>query len=228
MRFAIGILASIIASILLIAPAQAGKREKAETVVAEATAVVRDFTTDGDYRALWSHARNAEAIVVIPSSVRGGFLVGASGGNGVMLARGENDAWSQPSFMRVSSLSFGFQAGGDVSAIVLVVMTKRGMEQLLSSSVKLGGDLSISAGPVGGGAKAQTTDVVAFAKSKGLYGSVSVEGAVIKIHNKWNKAYYGSAVSPLDIIYRGAASNPQSANLRRAVAALSSKRPDAY
>ncbi|MEL7488133.1 MAG: lipid-binding SYLF domain-containing protein, partial [Pseudomonadota bacterium] len=102
------------------APAHAGKEEKAARVVNDATAVLKDFAADIDYRSLWNYAQDAEAIVVIPSSVRGGFLVGASGGNGVMLARKDDGGWSQPSFLRVSSLSFGFQAGGDVSAIVLV------------------------------------------------------------------------------------------------------------
>ncbi|MEL7487712.1 MAG: YSC84-related protein, partial [Pseudomonadota bacterium] len=64
---------------------------------------------------------------------------------------------------------------------------------------------------------------IAFSKSKGLFGSVSVEGAVLKIHNKWNRAYYGRDVTPIDIVYRGGASNPQSADLRRAAVALAAR-----
>ena len=70
---------------------------------------------------------------------------------------------------------------------------QRGMEQLLSTTAKFGADLSIAAGPIGGGAKAQTTDILAFARSRGLYGGVSLEGAVMKARHSWNQAYYGAA-----------------------------------
>ena len=216
-------LTSMILMLTAAEPAHADRREKAEELVRDATRTAQDFAADENYRALWEYAADAKAIVVIPQSVRAGFLVGGSGGNGVVLARREGGGWSYPNFMRISSLSVGFQAGGEVSEIVLAVMTDAGVNQLLSSSVKLGADLSIAAGPVGGGAKAQTADVIAFSKSKGVYGSVSVEGVVLKVNNKWNRAFYGGDPSPRDIILFNRAENAKAEPLRAAVAELARK-----
>jgi lipid-binding SYLF domain-containing protein len=137
-----------------------------------------------------------------------------------MIARNEDGSWSQPTFFTIGSFSFGFQAGGEASEIILLVMTQRGMEHLLSTTVKFGADVSVAAGPIGGGAKAQTTDILAFARSRGLYGGVSLEGAVMKERRSWNEAYYNARVTPADIIYRQRVSNPASASLQNAVWAL--------
>jgi lipid-binding SYLF domain-containing protein len=216
------IAAALMATLLFAgAPAEARtKREKAERLVAKAAETTQYFASDSAFEPLWDTADNAKAMVIIPRSLRGGFLVGASGGNAVMIARNEDGSWSQPTFFTIGSLSFGLQAGGEASEIILLVMTQRGMEHLLSTTVKLGGDISIAAGPVGAGAKAQTTDVLAFARSRGLYGGISLEGAVMKTRRDWNTAYYNTEVTPADVIYRQRAYNPQSANLQNAVFAL--------
>jgi len=156
-------------------------------------------------------------MVIIPRSLRGGFIFGASGGNAVMVARNDDGSWSEPTFFTIGSLSFGLQIGGEASEIVLLVMTKRGVEQMLSTSVKLGADLTLAAGPIGGGGKAQTVDVLAFARSRGLYGGISLEGAILKARHSWNRDYYGADVSPVDIIYRQTVAHPQSALLQNAV-----------
>lgn len=219
-----GALFAIGAALFAAAPAQAeSKREKAEELVAKAAETTSYFTQDSAFEPLWSTADNAKAMVIIPSSWRGGFMFGGAGGNAVMVARNDDGSWSQPTFFTVGSFSFGFQAGLENSEIVLLVMTQRGMEHLLSTTVKLGGDISIAAGPIGAGAKAQTTDVLAFSRSRGLYGGVSLEGAVMKARHSWNEAYYGANVSPADIIYRERAYNPSSATLQNAVHALAAR-----
>lgn len=214
---------STAAAALAAGPAAADRLDKARDTVEDSAATLRDFADDDRFRGLARTAGRAKALVVLPTSVRAGFLIGASGGNGVMIARKGSD-WSPPTFLRVSSVSFGFQAGGEIAQIVLAVMTERGVDQMLSTSVKLGADLSIAAGPVGGGAKAQTADILAYSKSQGLYGSVSVEGAVLKTHNNWNEAYYRREVAPRDIILFGRVSNPQAAPLRAAARALVASR----
>lgn len=213
--------ACLAALVLAAAPAEAAsKRDKAENLVARAAETVAYFNSDSAFEPMWALADDAKAMVIIPRSLRGGFMLGASGGNAVMIARNQDGSWSQPTFFTIGSLSFGFQAGGEASEIVLLVMTQRGMEHLLSTTVKFGGDISIAAGPVGAGAKAQTTDILAFARSRGLYGGVSLEGAVMKARHTWNDAYYGASVSPADIIYRQKAYNPRSAVLQNSVWAL--------
>ena len=208
----LGIIAAAVAVFslsMLAAPAEARtKGEKAENLVVKAAETVSYFAQDSAYEPMWDLAKDAKAVVVIPRSLRGGFIFGASGGNAVMVARNEDGGWS---------------AGGEASEIILLVMTQRGVEQLLSTSVKLGGDLSLAAGPIGGGAKAQTVDVLAFSRSRGLYGGVSLEGAILKTRNSWNKGYYGADVTPVDIIYREKVAQPQSAVLQNAVWSLANR-----
>ncbi|WP_425410835.1 lipid-binding SYLF domain-containing protein [Hyphococcus sp.] len=205
----------------VIAPASAeSKREKAEELIVKAADTVSYFAKDSAFEPLWDAADDAKAMVIIPKSLRGGFIIGASGGNAVMVAKNPDGSWSEPTFFTVGSLSIGFQAGFEGSETILLVMTQRGMEHLLSTTVKLGADLSIAAGPVGAGAKAQTVDVLAFSRSRGLYGGVSLEGAVLKSRGSWNREYYQANITPADVIYRERVSRPQSAVLQNAVWAL--------
>lgn len=207
-----------LAALSLISPATAkSKQEKAEGLVEKAADTVNYFAGDSAYGPLWSTADNAKAMVIIPRSYRGGFIFGASGGNAIMIARNDDGTWSEPTFFTVGSVSFGFQAGVEASETVLLVMTQRGMERLLSTTVKLGADLSIAAGPLGAGAKAQTADILAFSRSRGLYGGVSLEGALLKTRRSWNEAYYNAPVTPADIIYREKVANPLSSQLQSAV-----------
>ncbi len=213
--------AACIAFSLALAPASAKpKREKAEELIEKAADTVAYFANDSAYEPLWSLADDAKAMVIIPRSLRGGFIFGASGGNAVMIARNDDGSWSEPTFFTIGSVSFGLQIGVEGSEVILAVMTQRGMEQLLSTAVKLGGDLTLAAGPIGAGAKAQTVDVLAFSRSRGLYGGISLEGALLKARHSWNRDYYGADVTPADIIYRQQVARPNSAILQNAAWAL--------
>ncbi|MBL4619692.1 MAG: lipid-binding SYLF domain-containing protein [Marinicaulis sp.] len=218
----IGIIGAVCVAIgVALTPAHAKtKREKAEILVDKAADTIAYFANDEAYEVLWETADNAKAMVIIPRSIRGGFVFGASGGNAVMIARNKDGSWSEPTFFTIGSISFGFQIGGEISETVLLVMTNRGMEQLLSTTVKLGADVSLAAGPIGGGAKAQTVDVLAFSRSRGLYGGVSLEGALLKSRGSWNRGYFGADVTPADIIFRELVARPQSAVLQNAAWAL--------
>lgn len=216
--------AGVAAAVGLVGGAQAGDpRMEATELVADATETTLYFAADSAFEPMWSLAENAKAVVIIPEKVRAGFIIGGSAGDAVMLARNKDGTWSQPTFLTVGSLSFGFQAGGEVSEIVLLVMSESGKAAILGSSVKLGGDVSIAAGPVGAGAKAQTTDVLAFSRSRGLYGGISLEGAILKTKEKWNRAYYNADVAPAEVVYRGEAFNSASAPLQNAVWRLANK-----
>ncbi len=217
-------LAATLGLTLATAPAAASdKREEAIELVGEAAETISYFSNDSAFEPLWSLADDAKAMVIIPNSWRAGFMFGGSGGDGVMIARNKDGTWSQPTFFVVGSGSFGFQAGVEKSEIVLLVMTQRGMEHLLSTSVKLGADVSIAAGPIGAGAKAQTTDIVAFSRSRGLYGGLTLEGAMLKTRKNFNKAYYGADVSPAEIVFKGEVYNPSSATLQNTVWRLANK-----
>lgn len=209
---------------LLLSPMSAfadNTRQKAESLVRQATDTISYFSSDDHYDALWKQAARAKAIIVIPENIKAGFLFGGSGGTAVMIARNEDGSWSGPTFLSVGSFSFGLQAGGQVSEVILLAMTNRGKERLLSTSAKLGADVSIAAGPLGGGAEVKTADILAYARSRGLYGGLTVEGSVLDVKSKWNRAYYGANISAYDVVYRGVEDNPASLPLRRAAARLS-------
>ncbi|MDZ7626805.1 MAG: YSC84-related protein [Parvularculaceae bacterium] len=218
----IGLVFAAVAA-LGIQPAAADKRDNAIDLVDSAAETLSYFSADSAFEPMWGLAESAKAIVIVPRSIRAGFVFGGSGGNAVMIARNKDNTWSQPSFYTIGSASFGFQAGAEFSEIVLLVMTQRGMEHLLSTSFKLGADASIAAGPIGAGAKAQTTDILAFSRSRGLYGGLSLEGAIVKTRKNFNRDYYNADVSPGEIVFRGDVYNPASANLQNAAWRLANR-----
>jgi lipid-binding SYLF domain-containing protein len=170
--------------------------------------------------------KSARGVFIAPQILKGAFFVGASGGSGVLVARDRlSGQWLGPAFYTLGSASFGLQIGGSASEVVLLAMTDRGVNALLENSLKLGADVAVAAGPVGMGAAASTAnlsaDIVSFARSKGLYGGIALDGAVVKTRNDWNDAYYGAMVTPRDIFRKRTARNPQSAGLLETVTRLS-------
>jgi lipid-binding SYLF domain-containing protein len=171
------------------------------------------------------HMKNARAVLIYPRVLRGAFVVGVSGGNGVLLVKdAATGNWAGPAFYTLGEASFGFQAGADAQEVILLVLSERGISSLLSRSVKLGGDVSVAAGPVGAGAEAATqnlsADILSYARAKGLYAGVSMEGAIVEPRDSLNAAYYGRPVDPTDILVRKAATNPQARPLINMVAAV--------
>jgi lipid-binding SYLF domain-containing protein len=189
--------------------------EQQELVNAARATFVR-FRDDPDLEGFREHEREARGFLIVPNAVRVGLVFGGSGGRGVLVARGRTGEWNGPSFCKVGTASFGLQAGVDVSNIVVLVMTRRGMNALLSPSMRLGMDASVAAGPVGVGAGRPArpdTDFIYYSRSKGFYGGLSLEGAMIRPDDHWNLAYYGSPVSPRDILVRGSIRTPGSRRL---------------
>ena len=136
--------------------------------------------------------------------------------------------WSQPAFYTVASVSFGLQAGGKVSEVVLLAMTAEGVEMFYKSSFKLGTDVNLVVGPVGAGAEGSTVpkltgDLISFARSDGAFAGASFEGALINSRDDWNKAYYDKPVEPEDIIVKRNVGNPDSAELLEAVTKATTK-----
>ena len=193
--------------------------DEQQALVENANASAKRFSADPDMAWFREHLDDAEGLLIIPTSIKGGFIIGGSGGSGVMLARRPDIEWSYPAFYTMGSVTFGLQIGGEVQEIVLVIMSKAGRDAMLTNDFKLGADISVAAGPVGAGAKAQTADVLAFSRTKGgLYGGLNIEGAVIATREGWNRAYYGEDVRAVDILITGTASNPGADALRETVA----------
>ena len=195
-------------------PATAAERYQAQGLVDKARVTLKDFMQDSTYSWLQENLDHAKGVLIFPQVIKGGFIWGGSGGTGVFLVKDEKTgAWSDPAFYTLGSVTFGLQIGGEAAELVMLAMTQKAIDSLLSSSFKLGGDVSVALGPLGGGAKASadiptvTGDFVSFAKSKGLYGGLNLEGAVIAVRDSLNGGYYGSDVKPADIIVKRDVSN---------------------
>lgn len=212
-------------SLVSVSAVQASEqKDKAQEIVDKSVVLVKSFAADPNLDWFRAKVKDAKALLVIPQSIKGAFLVGGAGGSGALVVQdGTTGKWGYPAFYTLGSISVGLQIGGESSEVVLMVMTDRGMESLLTSSFKLGADATFAAGPVGGGAMAQTADIVSYSRSKGAFVGMSLDGAVIKTKDKFNEAYYGKVVSPTDIIVRKSAINPEADKLRAAVAEITAK-----
>ena len=205
--------------------ARAADEQDANQLVEKAKLSVEEFQKDPNMEGFRDLAKKAHGMLILPQMIRGAFIIGASGGSGVFVARGApGEPWKGPAFYTLGGASFGFQAGGDVAEVIILAMTERGVSKLLSPQVKLGADISVTAGPVGAGAAAATAglsaDLVSYSMAKGLYGGFSVDGSVAGVRTSMNHAYYGKEVTPTDILIKGDVKNPQAAPLLEKVTAL--------
>jgi lipid-binding SYLF domain-containing protein len=200
-------------------PSLASDKADAEQLVRDANTSFSNFIRDPDMTWMRNNMKSAKGVLVVPALVKGGVIFGGSGGNGVLLSHESgSDSWSYPAFYTMGSVSWGLQLGAEVAEVVLMIMTDKGMDAVLSNKFQLGADASVAAGPVGAGAQAATADVLQFARSKGIFGGLTLEGSVIAIRETMNQAYYGQAVRPLDILVKRTVSNPQANTLRSALA----------
>src|SRR5467141_2656349 len=161
----------------------------------------------------------ADCVVVFPSVLKAAFIVGGSYGRGAMSCRkGENfmGHWGAPTMMALEGGSFGFQIGGEATDFVLLVMNERGARGILASKVKLGGDASVAAGPVGRDASADTdatlrAEILSYSRARGLFAGVSLEGSTIRPDNGDNQHVYGKKVSAKEIVLSGTIAVPPAA-----------------
>ncbi len=142
---------------------------------------------------------SAECVAVVPSMLKGGFIVGAKYGRGLASCRTAK-GWSAPAFFVVTGGSVGFQIGGQAVDLVMLIMNKDGMKHLLSSEFALGADASVAAGPVGRHAEGNTdwkmrAEVLTYSRARGLFAGVSLNGAVVKQDKDSTREFYGHMVS---------------------------------
>lgn len=221
--FALLALAGLFFVLLIVMTATRASAEdpvEEQALVDKARITFDSFIADKEMTWLHSHLKDAKGILIVPQMLKGGFIFGVSGGSGVLLVHGGNTGeWSEPAFYNIGSVSFGLQIGASAAEVVMLVMSQKGVDALLGTKIKLGGDVSAAIGPVGAGASAKgiTADIISFARAKGAYIGISVEGAVIDTADSMNSAYYGKSVIPADILVRHNVSNPKSAELREAI-----------
>jgi lipid-binding SYLF domain-containing protein len=163
----------------------------------------------------------ADCVVVFPSVVKAAFIVGGSYGRGAMSCRkgeGFRGPWGAPSMMALEGGSFGFQIGGQATDFVLLVMNDSGARGILASKVKLGGDASVAAGPVGRDASADTdaslrAEILSYSRARGLFAGVSLEGSTIRPDNGDNRRVYGKDIPARTLVLSGTVAVPPAAEL---------------
>ena len=160
----------------------------------------------------------AECIIVFPSVLKAAFVVGGSYGRGAMVCRTGrhfNGPWGSPAMYALEGGSVGFQLGGEATDLVLLVMNERGASSILSSKVKLGGDVSAAAGPKGRDASADTdaylrAEILSYSRSRGLFAGISLEGSTLRPDNDASADVYGRKITAREIVLGGKASTPES------------------
>jgi lipid-binding SYLF domain-containing protein len=207
----------------------ADDKQEATQLVEKAQFALESFMADSNMDAFHDLLKQAKGVFIAPQLLKGAFVIGVSGGSGVFFAWDDRmGRWNGPAFYTTGGASFGLQIGGQASEVILLAMTERGVSSFRSSSFKLGGDAGVAAGPVGIGVSAATAnlsaDILSFSRSKGLYGGISLDGAVVATRGDWNSAYYDKVVEPGDILTIQTVTNPQAAGLIQAVTKATGKK----
>ena len=161
----------------------------------------------------------ARCVIVLPSVVKAAFVVGGSYGRGDMVCRSGQDftgPWGAPAMYQLEAGSVGFQIGGQATDFVLLIMNDRGMRSILNNKVKLGGDVSVAAGPLGRDAAADTdaamrAEILTYSRSRGLFAGVSLDGASLRPDGDANAVLYGEGARVQEVVSHAPADAPKAA-----------------
>jgi lipid-binding SYLF domain-containing protein len=175
------------------------KESKASDRVQSAADVLNEIQSAPDSGIPNEILGSAECVAVVPSMLKGGFIIGAKYGRGLASCRNPK-GWSAPAFFTVTGGSVGFQIGGQAVDLVMLIMNKDGMKHLLSSQFALGADASVAAGPVGRHAEGNTdwkmrAEVLTYSRARGVFAGVSLNGAVVKQDKDSTRDFYGHMVT---------------------------------
>jgi len=229
------LITSLLAVILIMQPtglvvARAANKDTDEDRLKDCGAVLKEILDISD-NVPQELLDRADCVVVYPSVLKAAFLIGGSYGRGAMTCRkGLNftGSWGAPTMMALEGGSFGFQIGGQATDFVLLVMNESGARGILAGKVKLGGDASIAAGPVGRDASAETdvtlrSEILSYSRSRGLFAGISLEGSTIRPDNKANKQIYGNLLGAKEIVLSDQVRAPGAAE--QLVSTLDAKAP---
>lgn len=202
--------------------AQAADADRPQQLVNEARTTLDSLNKDSNIGPnLKSTLAKAKGVMIVPSFIKGGFIVGGAGGSGVLLAKLPDGSWSQPAFITMGEASIGLQIGGSVSEFVFVINNDKALEAVISKKVTFGADVELAAGPFGANVGAQTAmsagkDMWAFARSQGLFAGGAFDGAYIEPRNDWNALYYSQKLEARQITSAAAIGNMHDADELRA------------
>ena len=212
---------------LLLAAPLAQAQSDQQLLVDKAANAALSMKKDPALEALHSLMQRARGVVIVPALIKAGFILGGAGGAGIIAARDhETNSWSDPAFIDLGAASIGAQIGAEVAEIVIVVTSEKALNALLANRVTLSAEAGLVIGTLGGEREAGTAtnlaaDLYAYSRSKGLFGGLSIEGAMILSDEDWNSAYYGTPATTREIIMLRKLSNPGAQALKSALAELS-------
>lgn len=200
--------------------AMASEASEANALVDKSKVTINTFAANKDFAGMKSALAQAKAVLIFPQVLKAGFILGGSGGSGVLVVRDEKSgSWGNPAFYTMGTASLGLQAGVAAAEVVMVVHTQKALDSLYTNKIKLGADASVAVGPKGIGTGASVTaDFVVYSQAKGAFAGLAVDGSVLDVRETLNTAYYGKPVTPLEILLKQDVSNPASAGLQAALA----------
>src|SRR5512146_99976 len=199
---------------LLAVPLLADDREKDKDRLQNAAQILDDVMAAPDKGIPEEILSDAKCLAVVPSLLKGGFILGGAYGKGVASCKTEH-GWSAPAFFRIEGGSFGLQIGGQAVDYIMVIMNDQGMQNLLASKFKLGADASVAAGPVGRHAEGSTdwkmrAQVLTYSRSRGVFAGITLNGNVVKQDRDDTRAFYGRMV-PFRTLLNGLLAAPEDA-----------------
>jgi len=190
---------------LVALPADAQQDTDESRRVQEAATVLAELAEAPDKAIPRAVLERAEAIAIFPGVKKAGFVVGGQWGRGVISTRTASGGWSAPAFLRLAGGSFGAQIGAQEVDLVLVVMNKRGVDNLLRNEFKIGGEASATAGPVGREASASTdiqmrAEILSYSRSRGLFAGATINGASVAEDKDANQRFYGQPLTSQEVV----------------------------
>jgi lipid-binding SYLF domain-containing protein len=183
--------------------------------IKDAIIVLDEVMSASDKAMPQSILEKAEAIAVFPSLIKGGLIVGAARGRGLISVRdARTGAWSSPAFLTITGGSIGAQIGVQAVDLVLVVQNRRGLERLISNQFKIGADASVAAGPVGRDASASTdiqmrAQILSYSRTRGVFAGVTLNGSTIRQDRDANERFYGTAYRTGQIVLDHVGGSPE-------------------
>jgi lipid-binding SYLF domain-containing protein len=216
-----GTAAAFAAPLVAAVPARADARR--QSLVDSCLESARKVLDGKDFPDAGRNMTTARGVLIIPELVQGGFIIGAAGGRGTLLARNGARDWSPPAFYGMGSGSVGFQIGAKVSEVVFILRTEKGLAAILDHKFKFGAEGGVTLVAVGVGLEGASTtamgaDIVAFGSSAGLFAGVSLEGSYLDADNDWNALYYGPGATTKAIVLDRRFTNPGAEPIRQYLA----------
>lgn len=205
-----------LAALIVVAPSTrlGAQSDEADRVKESATAL-SEIMGAADSAIPTSVLGKAEGIAIFPGTIRGGFILGAERGRGILSARDPmTRAWSPPAFLTITGGSVGLQIGVRATDLVLVIQNRRGLENLVRNEFKVGAGAAVTGGPVGRDAQAATdiqmrAEILSYSRSRGLFAGATLEGSTIRQDQDANRRFYGDRLTTREVVFDGKAKAPE-------------------